>query len=155
MNRSWYVLALALAGGCGRGTPESGKSYAGQGGVQCPASIHVEQRFTGRAGPWDVGSDTGAPQLSGVTFYDGPPAEMASLVNDTAAETEDTWTAVWQLSQDAGKGYWVACTYTHTNIGLSRRLPSGTSQCHVTYAKGVSWPEGERVVREMGCNGGH
>jgi len=155
MNRSRYVVALTLVGACGRGAPASGASQAGHAVVECPASITVEQRFTGGAGPWNVGSDTGAPQLAGVTFYDGPPAEMASLVNDTAAETQDTWTGVWRFSQDAGKGYWVACAYTQTNVGLSTRLPPGTSECHVTYAKSVSWPEGGRVVKEMGCEGGH
>jgi len=148
-GRTYLAVSLSL-GACLRTAPETG-ALAPQSVAQCPASIAVEQRLSGRVDPWTVGIDSATPRLAGVTFYDGPPRELASPVNDEAAETKDTWTGIWRFAQSAGREYWVACSYSHTNVVLSRRLPTGTSECRVVFEKTTSWPGGLRVVKETRC----
>ena len=151
MNWGTYLVGMLLLAACVRPAPEPSGSLAAQSNVECPATITVEQRFVGSAGAWEAGLGSGEPRLAGVTFYDGPPREMASLVNDEESQTQDTWTGIWRFTPAGGRGHWVACSYTHTNVVLSRRLPPVTSECRVTYATDVAWAGGGRVVREMRC----
>jgi len=151
MRGPQYLVVSLLLGACLRAAPHAG-GLAAQSVAQCPASIVVEQRLSSRAESWNIGLDSATPRLAGVTFYDGPPRDMASLVNDDTRETKDTWTGIWRFAQRTAREYWVVCAYSHTNVVLSRRLPMETSECRVVYEKNASWPGGLRVVTEMRCH---
>src|SRR6202035_6135104 len=74
----------------------------------CPATVTVEQRASAPAPDWTVtysGYDTA---VAGVTIFDGPPAEQASLVPDSNKTVGDNIIQVWQLPT-SDRGYWLQC----------------------------------------------
>ena len=100
--------------------------------VDCPRTIAVEQKPVAPPADWSATDDGSPHRLTGNTFFDGPPAELASLVYDEEAPTGKEWTGVWHFAANP-RGYWIACTYSGTSIVLSRRLPAEVKVCRVTY----------------------
>ena len=72
-------------------------------------------------------------RLATITFYDGPPKERASLVNDQTIHATGKETAKWYFIPRADRQIWVACGYAGTAIVLARGLPPKTNTCSVTY----------------------
>ena len=48
----------------------------------CPAEIAVEQKAAAPAPDWSVSYSGYQTAISGITIFDGPPSEQASLVPD-------------------------------------------------------------------------
>lgn len=112
--------------------------------VDCPPTVAVEQKPVAPPAGWSAADDGAPHRLTGVTFFDGPPAELASLVYDDQASAEKEWTGIWHF-EPSPRGYWIACAYSGTSIVLSRRLPAGVKVCRVTYEK----ERGEGPVGEI------
>jgi hypothetical protein len=103
----------------------------------CPSTIGSEQRASGAIpSGWAVATDGDASHpLMGITFYAGPPAQHASLVGDERAGEKGRRVVSWPLS--APETYWVACSYSRTNVVLQRQLPQHLKSCSVSYATQV------------------
>ncbi len=87
----------------------------------CPPTLKVEQKAVSPGADWSVtysGYDTA---LAGVTVFDGPPANQASLAPDREHMTHDAVFQTWKLAKNA-TGYWLECEYANTTAQISRRL---------------------------------
>ena len=71
--------------------------------------------------------------LAGITFYDGPPSEKASLVYDKITKTKGEETAEWTFDPKNERQTWIACSYAGTAVELARTLPPHTAMCSVVY----------------------
>jgi hypothetical protein len=102
--------------------------------VDCQRTIAVEQEPVAPPAGWSA-MDNGSPhRLDEVTFFDGPPAERASLKFDDEASAKKEWTGIWHF-QPNPRGFWITCSYRGTSIVLSRRLPAEVKVCRVTGAQ--------------------
>jgi hypothetical protein len=119
--------------------------------TQCPASLAVEQTLSQPPATWTVAHAPGQCRLASITFYDGPPQDMASLVYDKRTTHATTWEAIWHFAPHAQGGYWVSCTYEHTDITLTKQLPAGVTQCVVSYEKDTALANGLPVIKAMRC----
>jgi hypothetical protein len=99
--------------------------------MDCPRTLTVEQKAAVPVG-WDAAEDGLPHRLTGVNFFDGPPAERASLVYDETAATAKEWTGIWRFEANP-RGFWIACSYSGTSMVISRRLPAAVKVCRVTY----------------------
>jgi hypothetical protein len=97
-----------------------------------PASIAVDQKVKNAPEGWTVAYDDRPAILAGVTFYDGPPEEMASLVYDRQKTVGRKWIATWVFDPDAPKGTWVEFHFAGTSAMLRKELPKGVSAGEVT-----------------------
>jgi hypothetical protein len=119
--------------------------------IDCPESVQVaEPRLVTPVEGWKAIVEKAKHQLSGVTFYDGPVEEGASLVPDRDTKTQKTRTALWQFDAKSQRGYWIACRYSGTSLTLARALPKGLSQCSVTYKNGEQI-DGLPVIEAISC----
>ncbi len=75
--------------------------------------------------PWTIRTahDNGQT-LTGMTVFDGPPDEMASLVPDEQGEFP-----VWIFTAEKPRAMWVECNYYNTPLKLSRVLPDAATRC--------------------------
>jgi hypothetical protein len=115
----------------------------------CPASVAVRQAATAPAG-WAVAYDQKANGLAMVTFFEGPPAELASLVYDEQTSKGGEIRAVWRFPA-GNKGIWMSCAYDGTRVVLSRQLPASVRTCTVKYDKTSASGGGLPAVRGIGC----
>jgi hypothetical protein len=117
----------------------------------CPATISVEQRVAAVPDGWEASQSAVKPRLSMVTFFDGPPAELASLKYDSEERQQrQYWVATWNLAANS-RGYWIQCGYDNTTTTLSRRLPAGATVCKVTYERKVQVTSGLPAVKHVAC----
>src|SRR5262245_52091693 len=117
--------------------------------VDCPRTLAVEQKPVETPEGWSAADDGSPHRLDQVTFFDGPPADLASLVYDDEATAEKEWTGIWHFEPNP-RGFWIACAYSGTSVVLSRRLPAEVKECRVTYEKeGGEEPVGE--VKRIDC----
>lgn len=113
----------------------------------CPKAIHTKQALDGAAAGWTVSVRKTDHVLAGITFFDGPPEQEASLVYDSYSKGKVTDLAVWHF--DRSLHIWISCVYQGTVVALSNALPENTTECKVTYAPGVhvdGYPEIKQVV---------
>lgn len=99
--------------------------------VHCPDTIAVKQNLSKPEPGWKEGMSDLPNLLAGVTFFDGPPEEKASLVNDSERRVQGKQIAIWRFGPQSQ--IWISCGYAGSNIVLSRALAKGTSGCSVTY----------------------
>lgn len=99
--------------------------------VRCPETIPVKQAIVKPFEGWTASTSDLPIRLAGVTFYDGPPEQKASLVYDGTMTRNERRIAIWRFASQSE--IWLACSYAATNIVLSRPMPKGTSTCRVTY----------------------
>lgn len=99
--------------------------------VHCPETIPVKQTLLKQFQGWRESASDVPIRLAGVTFYDGPPEQNASLAYDSDNTSHGKRVAVWRFARQVET--WLACSYAGTNVVLSRRLPRATSICRVTY----------------------
>jgi hypothetical protein len=119
--------------------------------VRCPASLSVDQKAAAAPAGWTVGYDKDRPSIvAGITFFDGPPDEQASLVYDSTVPGKAKWTAVWTFDPAPPKGIFLTCRYAGTTATLSRRLPAGTRECRVVFNKAVK-VDGFDQVESIAC----
>lgn len=102
-------------------------------GVDCPPSITTRQELTSVPAGWKPMLDDASHDLAGITFYDGPPAEKASLVYDRIERGKGVETAIWTFAPQKDRPIWVTCSYAGTAVQLARSLPSQTTTCTVVY----------------------
>jgi hypothetical protein len=117
--------------------------------ADCPPAIEVEQRAAPPVG-WSLAAATGPRPLARVTFYDGPPDQLASLKYDDRTERADEWIATWHFPRNP-RGYWVTCGYEGTTVTLARELPAAARRCQVIYARIAAWASGLPLIRSMNC----
>ena len=116
--------------------------------VSCPMSISVTQNLAAPATGWTEGRENLPTELAGVTVFDGPPEELASLVPDGDSEDGNT-TEFWTLDANP-RGYWITCHYSSTTVTLTQRLPETATRRDVVREKETSFIGGQ-VVRSMTC----
>lgn len=119
--------------------------------IVCPNSIQVtDPKLVTPVEGWKAIAEKMAHQLSGVTFYDGPVEENASLVPDRSTKMQKTQTATWLLDAKSEREYWLTCRYSGTAMTLARPLPKGLTQCTVTYNSGEQI-DGMPVIEGISC----
>jgi hypothetical protein len=116
----------------------------------CPATVVVEQRASAPSLDWTVTYSGYETAVAGVTIFDGPPAEQASLVPDKEKTVGDNIIQVWQLPKSE-RGYWLQCNYANTTAQISRRL-AGVSRCDVVLDHNMRFGGGGgNVVKSVNC----
>lgn len=121
------------------------------GETLCPATIGVEQRISSAPDGWEAAQSDAKPQLAMVTFFDGPPAERASLKYDREERQKREWVGIWTFAPNS-RGYWIQCGYDNTTAVLSRRLPASVRTCKVTYERKTQATSGLPTVKHVGCS---
>jgi len=117
----------------------------------CPATIVVEQRAAAPAPDWTVSYSGYETAVAGVTIFDGPPAQQASLVPDSEKQVADNIIQVWQLPK-SDRGYWLQCNYANTTAQIVRRLPASVNRCDVVLNHNVRFGGGGgNVVKSVNC----
>jgi hypothetical protein len=117
----------------------------------CPPTLAVEQKASAPSAEWTVSSSGYKTALAGVTIFDGPPANQASLLPDDERTSSDTVFQTWKFGKNDA-GYWLECDYANTTAQIYQRLPAGVSRCDVTYERNVRFGgEGRRVVKSVRC----
>ena len=116
----------------------------------CPATIVVEQRASAPAPDWTVSYSGYETAVAGVTIFDGPPAQQASLVPDSEKQAGDNIIQVWQLPT-SDRGYWLQCNYANTTAQISRRLPPSFKRCDVVLDHNMRFGGGGNVVKSVNC----
>ena len=116
----------------------------------CPATIVVEQRASAPAPDWTVSYSGYETAVSGVTIFDGPPAQQASLVPDSNKTVGDNIIQVWQLPT-SDRGYWLQCNYANTTSQISRRLAPSVKRCDVVLNPNMRFSGGSNVVKSVNC----
>ena len=101
--------------------------------VHCPATIAVRQELTSTITGWTPLEDDTPHSLAGITFYDGPPAEKASLVYDQITRAKGEQVATWSFAPQKDRPIWATCSYAGTAIQLARSLPQSITTCAVRY----------------------
>jgi hypothetical protein len=106
--------------------------------LMCPASIVTKQEAQSVPTGWTVGRGDVPTNLSGVSFYSGPPEERANLIYDSRVTRGGLLYATWKFAGTEGvaKGVpaiWLSCSYMSTTVVLSRRIAAGIRECTVTY----------------------
>jgi hypothetical protein len=116
----------------------------------CPQTIAVEQRASAPTTDWTTTYSGYQTAVAGVTIFDGPPAQQASLVPDNEKTSGDNIIQTWQLAK-SDRGYWLQCNYANTTAQISRRLPASVTRCDVVYDHNVRFSGGGNVVKSVNC----
>jgi hypothetical protein len=143
------LLALASAAAAEQTGTEPAPPR-GRRDAQCPPLIAVEERAAEVPEGWTVHKRKTGHRVLGVTFYDGPPSEDASLVYDETTTNGDDWIATWKFAPSE-RGYWILCRYEATTIELMRALPPTVSVCRVVYDKRIVTDPRHDEVRRIEC----
>jgi hypothetical protein len=118
--------------------------------ITCPASVNTRQELTSPVADWTAMKGDLPHNLAGITFYDGPPAEKASLVYDNIKKVKAEQIATWTFDPHNARQTWIACSYAGTIIELARTLPPQTTTCSVTYDTQESIA-GMPVIKKISC----
>lgn len=116
--------------------PTTGRMAPGAAVTLCPPEIRVEETAVAPGTGWTLRHADLPRRLAGVTFYDGPPEEKASLVYDGSREDGKVLIADWTFASNP-RGFWIECGYDRTALLLARRLPDTVRRCTVRYARSV------------------
>jgi len=135
---------IALA--CAIAAPHQARAQAA-----CPAQLTVAQTASAPDPQWTVSYSGYPTAVAGVTIFDGPPAEQASLVPDSEKTAGDTIRQTWELAK-SDRGYWLQCNYANTTAQISRRLPADVTRCEVAYDRNLHFGGGGgNVVKSVTC----
>ena len=139
MNRapgqSWRGL---LAGaGCRWAAAQAARAE-----VTCPDQLEVEQRAQAPSG-WSVAYSDIGPRLSGITLFDGPPANRVSLKYDRRRQTATELILTWIL-RDSPRSHYLQCSYERTTAQINTALPPAP-------AAATSCSTGQPPTRAGGC----
>jgi hypothetical protein len=108
----------------------------------CPPKVVTNQQLAAPLADWTVRPDGFPNQLAGITFFEGPPEQQASLAPDRETKTQSTWYF--------SKPSWIACHYSGTSLMLTRTLPKGTRSCAVTFQPDVT-VAGLPAIQKIEC----
>jgi hypothetical protein len=118
--------------------------------VSCPATISARQQLATPVAGWTAIEDDTPHNLAGITFYDGPPSEKASLVYDRITHGKTEQVATWTFAAQKQRPIWLACSYAGTSIQLTKALPATITTCVVTYDPQQTI-EGMPVMKKIAC----
>jgi hypothetical protein len=118
--------------------------------VGCPATISARQQLASPLAGWTATEDDTPHNLAGITFYDGPPSEKASLVYDRITHGKTEQVATWTFAPQKDRSIWLACGYAGTSIQLTKALPSTITTCSVTYDPQQTI-DGMPVIKKIAC----
>ncbi len=116
----------------------------------CPATMDIHEQASKPPAGWSLIFDDAPHQLAGITFYDGPPKENASLVYDDITKSAGKQVAQWHFAPSAGRPIWIACRYAGTAVVLAKALPGTVSGCTVIYDSRQQIA-GEPVIQKISC----
>jgi hypothetical protein len=116
----------------------------------CPQKIAVEQKASAPTADWAVSYSGYDTAISGVTIFEGPPAQQASLVPDNEKDSGDNMIQTWRLPK-SDRGYWLQCNYANTTAQISRQLPASVERCDVVYDHNLHFASGGDVVKSVNC----
>jgi hypothetical protein len=129
-DRKYFMRPVNLIAACIAILGSSvGPALAGE--VHCPETVSVNQSLAKPEPGWKPGTAALPIILAGVTLFDGPPEQQASLVYDRETLLHGKQVATWRFGPNSG--IWLSCQYSGTVIVLSRALPKNTTVCSVTY----------------------
>ena len=117
--------------------------------MACPDTLSVQQRAEPPSG-WAVSYVEQAPRLSGVTIFDGQPANRATVKYNRRRQTGKELILRWDLILSP-RSYYLQCSYERTTAQISTTLPPGVRGCEVVYDRNVSYPGGALAVKRMVC----
>lgn len=101
---------------------------------RCPEEAPaVEQQAHEAPKGWEIGKQTVRLWLYGITLFDGPIAENASLAPDGRRKAGAKLEDVWKLDPASGRQLWLQCAYANTTITLSKPLGKGFRECVARY----------------------
>jgi hypothetical protein len=118
--------------------------------LACPAQISVDQKATDVPAGWTPGYNGIKNELAGVTIFDGPPEQGASLAPDTEKTVGNNLTQTWTLAAN-GHGSWLTCRYSNTSAELTEKLPDDATHCVIVFERDVSFGDGRHPVRKAVC----
>jgi hypothetical protein len=110
----------------------------------------VEQKASAPNPDWAVSYSGYETALAGVTIFEGPPAEQASLVPDNEKTVGDNVIQTWRLTR-SDRGYWLQCNYANTTAQIARRLPDSIARCDVVLDHNQHFVGGSYVVKSVNC----
>jgi hypothetical protein len=137
------VILIALA--CAIAAPRLASAESA-----CPAEVTVEQTASAPSPDWTVTYSGYQTAVSGVTIFEGPPSQQASLVPDNEKTSDDKEIQTWQLAK-SDRGYWLQCQYANTTAQISRQLPASVARCDVVYDRNMRFGGGGLVVKSVNC----
>jgi hypothetical protein len=123
------LVVLFVCVPCATRAEQTGTEPAPARGVpeaRCPPTITVDERVPEHPQGWTVTHRKTGHRMAGVTFYEGAPADGASLVYDETATSGDEWIATWHFTPGP-KPFWIECRYEGTTMQLARPLPPTVS----------------------------
>ncbi len=123
---------------------------AAEQSATCPANVDVHEQLSTPPAGWSATYDNAPHQLAGITFYDGPPKDNASLVYDDIAKSAGKQIARWHFAPTSIRSIWIACRYAATAVVLTKALPATVSGCTVTYDS-KQQIAGEPVIDKISC----
>jgi hypothetical protein len=140
--RPIFVVAIfvALAGAVGSAADA----------IDCPVAISARQQLGTPVAGWTAIEDDTPHNLSGITFYDGPPSEKASLVYDHITHGKTEQLATWTFAAQRDRPIWLACSYAGTSIQLTKALPATITTCAVTYDPQQTI-DGQPAIKKISC----
>ncbi|MGU3775831.1 STY0301 family protein [Burkholderia metallica] len=108
-------------------------AYATSAPAQCPARLPVSQAVNGPAPEgWKSYDSQKAHPLIGVSFWAGPPDQLAMLAPSGGVKRGNTLVDTWSLAS-ADTEYWVSCEYFDTAATVARPLGTAARTCTVRY----------------------
>jgi len=119
------------------------------GEIACPDTLPVNQRAEVPDG-WNVNYSEQAPRLSGVTIFDGPPSNRASIKHNLRVQAGKEMQLRWNLIYSP-RSHYLQCNYERTTAQISTPLPPGVRICDVFYDRNVSYPGGGLAIKRMMC----
>jgi hypothetical protein len=117
--------------------------------LACPDTLEVQQRANAPNG-WNAAYGEQAPRLTGVTVFDGPPANRVSVKYNYRRQIARELNLIWNLTYNP-RSYYLQCQYERTTALISAPLPAGTRGCQVVFDKNTSYSGGDMAVKRMVC----
>src|SRR5690242_911258 len=100
-----------------------GLPMAAQAEVACPGTLDVQQRAEPPSG-WTASYAEQSPRLSGVTIFDGPPANRVILKYSKRKQSGNEMAMTWSFG-DSPRSVYLQCSYERTTAQISSPLPPG------------------------------
>src|SRR5882672_9754827 len=94
-----------------------GVTAAGQAEVHCPDTLSVSQRADPPTG-WSVIYAEQAPRLSGVTIYDGQPANRVTIKFTNRRQSTKELVLIWDLG-DNPRSFYLQCSYERSTAQIA------------------------------------
>lgn len=106
--------------------------------LTCPPYLATSQKAITPPSGWDLRMSSNEAMLhnvSGVTFYLGPPSELAAIHPHEQKTENKKLFSMWRFHKKThnGLGYWIECDYNYSHVVLSKRIPDSIEECS-TYA---------------------